>query len=583
MSGRRIALLVGAAAILLGAAWVGYQVWQVSRDLTAASDDARTLQQALTDGEDGAVVDSRLQSLQDRADAANDRTRGRTWGLLTKMPVFGDDARAVRLVSATIADLSDSGIESLVESATDLRSFLPEGGRIPLDKLTQLQEPVATADAAFASADEALEAEDPTNFVGPLRSKYRELTGQVSDASRALSSAHKAVDLMPGMLGAEGPRDYLLVFQNNAEIRATGGLPGAVSLLHVQDGALTLTKQVAGAAFGETDEPVLPLTDAEQEIYGEQLGTYFLDANFTPDFPRASALWQARWEQEYGDQTDGVIALDPVALSYLLPATGPIQVGDVSLTADNVVDELLHQTYLRFPDDPPAQDAYFRDVATVVFQSFTTGGADPRLLLEGLQRGVDEGRIALFSENDSEEAVIAGTALSRSLTSADPTRPEVAVALNDTTGAKMSYFLRFDVSLDSTSCRSGDVQTLSGDAHVVSVAPTDAASLPASVTGGGAFGIQSGSQLVTMRLYGPVGGSIKDVTVNSEPQDVSAVVEQDGRPVFTTYLFLDPQMSADVEWVMESGPGQFGAPRLQLTPGLNSPQEPTSVASPCST
>ena len=40
------------------------------------------------------------------------------------------------------------------------------------------------------------------------------------------------------MAGADGPRDYLLVFQNNAEIRATGGLPGSWARLHAEDGKL---------------------------------------------------------------------------------------------------------------------------------------------------------------------------------------------------------------------------------------------------------------------------------------------------------------------------------------------------------
>ena len=50
---------------------------------------------------------------------------------------------------------------------------------------------------------------------------------------------------------------------------------------------------------------------------------------------------KARWEQEYDDQIDGVVALDPVALSYLLEGLGKIVVGGVDLTSENVVDELL--------------------------------------------------------------------------------------------------------------------------------------------------------------------------------------------------------------------------------------------------
>ena len=81
-----------------------------------------------------------------------------------------------------------------------------------------------------------------------------------------------------------------------------------------------MARQVASNSFGETAEPVLPLTAAERLVYGDELGTYFLDANFTPDFPRASALWRARWEQVYPEQVDGVVVDRPGR--PLLPARG---------------------------------------------------------------------------------------------------------------------------------------------------------------------------------------------------------------------------------------------------------------------
>ena len=188
-----------------------------------------------------------------RQQDAADRTSGTTWSALTNVPVFGDDARAVRLVSTTLADLTGSGLAPLADSASDLESFLPRNGAVPLDALQRLQQPVAEANEAFSRADEDLSAEDPLNFVGPLRDRYRELAAQVSDGASALSTADTALQLLPTMLGSDGQRNYLLVFQNNAEVRATGGLPGAVTLLRVRDGELTLGRQAAGNSFGETD------------------------------------------------------------------------------------------------------------------------------------------------------------------------------------------------------------------------------------------------------------------------------------------------------------------------------------------
>ncbi len=96
------------------------------------------------------------------------------------------------------------------------------------------------------------------------------------------------------------PRNYLLIFQNNAEARSTGGLPGAATILNATDGKITIPKAAQAPGFGELDKPVLPLTKEENKIFFDQLGTYFQDANFTPDFPRTADLMAARWKLETG-------------------------------------------------------------------------------------------------------------------------------------------------------------------------------------------------------------------------------------------------------------------------------------------
>lgn len=580
MSRARVALLVVSILLVLGAAWVAWQIWHVNQSLASAADDAAALQASLTAGDqDG--VDGSLLDLQDHAEDADDRTNGMTWTLLTHVPVFGDDARGVRVVSSVIADLSRQGVDPIAKSAADLNAFLPRGGKVPLEAVESLQEPVATATAAFNQADRRLAAEDPDGYTERLKLRYRELASRVSDAAEALATANTALQLIPDMLGKSGPRNYLLVFQNNAEIRATGGLPGAVSLLHADDGVLSLTKQVAASSFGEAPQPVLPLTDAEKQIYGAQLGTYFLDANFTPDFPRAASLMKARWEQVYPQKLDGVFSVDPVALSYFLGATGGVEARGVTLTAENAVDELLHQVYVRY-EDPEAQDAFFRDVARALFERIVTQGIDDRSgLLSAMGRAADEHRLYLHSFHDDEQDLLKGHEIAGELVTDPQAAPQVGVSLNDTTGAKMSYYLRTEVRVQATSCAKG-AQTLVGHARLQSTAPTNAgSSLPAYITGGGAYGIRAGDQLVAVRLHGPVGGAINDVSLNSKPLSGVGVVQQDGRPVATTYVLLEPQKVVDLTWRMITGAGQSGPVTVTVTPGINDTASSARISGAC--
>jgi hypothetical protein len=382
------------------------------------------------------------------------------------------------------------------------------------------------------------------------------------------------LQVMPGMLGRSGLRSHLLVFQNNAEVRSTGGLPGAFAVLKAQDGRLELTDQKSAVEIGVLEEPVLPLSDAELAIYGEQLGIYTQDANFTPDFPRTAELLKARWQLEYRQSLDGVIAVDPVALSYILDAVGPVSVDGVELNADNVVDELLNRVYLRL--DAAGQDAFFQRATRAIFERATGGGGDPQAILRALARSGSEHRVYVHSFDRSEQEAIEDSQVTGELVTEPTTGPQVGVYLNDTTGSKMSYYLRVTTRVDSTSC-ANDIQVLDGRARMTSVAPPDAATLPADITGGGSTGLEPGSQLVAVRLYAPVGGAIERVTLNGDVLDDVETVVHDNRPVISTFVFLGPQETVDLAWRMRGGAGQTGDVTVTATPTIQ-PGEASSVA-----
>ena len=581
LSSRRFRYALGGVGLLLllTVVWVGYQVWQVNRDLNAAVNHGAAFQDAVAAG-DAAAIDHELKALQEASAAAEERTSGPTWSVLTRLPVFGDDARGVRVVSQVVDDLATDGLEPLVAVQDQLGDLLPKDGKVPLEAVASLEEPVAQAEQAMNEADAELAREDSSGYTGRLKAKYRDLQEKVGNAADAMTSARIAVDVLPAMLGGEGERSYLLVFQNNAEIRATGGLPGSVALLRASDGALSIERQVAIASFGRADAPVLPLTDAEQTLYDDVPAAFFQSANMTPDVPRAADLMRARWAEEFpNDEVDGVLLVDTVTLAYVLDATGPITVDGVELRGDNVVDELLHETYLR-NDTDEAQNAFFDDVATAAFDHFTTGAGNGTGLVRALARATDERRVYVHSFHEDEQQRFTDTAIAGDfVTDAAVTSPQLAVTINDTTGSKMSYFLRYEVDVRATYCTDG-AQGFAAKARVTSEAPADAASFPDFITGGGVTGTEPGNQVVTLRVYGPVGGSIGDLELNAEPMDLIRV-DQDGRPVGMTYLELKPGQTVDLAWTMKSGKGQTGDADLEITPTIAEADYTTSLESAC--
>ena len=578
MSRRRVVLLSAGSLLLLLVLLgllVGWRAMQVNDSLQQAVRDAETLQMALESGEQQ-DIDGALAALQESAGESADLTDGPLWSLATWVPYVGDDASGVRTAARVASDLADDGIGPLAETATELDRLLPKDGRVDTNAIRDLQQPVAIAAESLLAASEDLQAEDRSRYIDRFRVKYRELTSLVTDAAQAMDSAQVTVGLLPEVLGAEERRDYLLVFQNNAEIRATGGLPGAMSIISTEDGRISLGRQDSANRFGERATPVLPLTKDEKAVYTEKLGTYMLDANFTPDWPRAAALMRARWEEVHPERLDGVLTLDTVAVSYLLGVTGPVQVGDYTLTADNAVDTLLNQAYIDFPE-PAAQDAFFRLVAKTVFEKVASGEiGKPRELLRALVRAGDEGRVAVHLTDDREQETIAARRVAGATRDADGVAQGLDVTLLDGTGSKMSYYLDYRTRAAVTTCTE-ETARVRVTTTLVSTPPDDPSSLPRYITGGANTGTKPGDQLVQVRLLTPSDGRIRAFTIRGKKYGPRSLFLED-RQVSTAYLLLEPDQPADVTWVVDVP--RRGEIPVRVTPGID-PRDYSSTLRGC--
>lgn len=570
--------VVGVLALLVVAVlgYTAWQVWQVERDLNRAQSSAEDLI-AATRNDDRTARNVALSEFLLSSKAADDHTDGPVWSLMTHVPVFGDDAEGVRALSRSLHTIAEDGVDPLVDVVDGLDG-ISSGGRVDIGRVEALQDPVATARLAFRSGYADVSGLDSSGYAGPLKARFDEYVDRIGEVSGVLGSAAKATRVLPGFLGSEGPRTYLLVFQNNAEIRSTGGLPGSWAEVRTTDGKAEIVRQGTAVEFGRRDTPVLPLSPGELGVYSDLLGVYFQDANFTPDFPRAAELMAARWEEKYATALDGVISLDPVTLSYLLEGTGPVRVADVDLTPVNVVEELLNRPYLE--QSVEQQDAFFAEAARQIFGAVTTDLTSPLDVVRGLDRAATEGRFRIASFDPEEREELASTQVVGALPDDDAERPYVFVGLDDATGSKMSYYLRYRVSVEAGGCRDRR-QTLSGTMTLnQTVSAAEAAGLPESVTGSGDFGTERGSQLVVVRVYGPTGGDVSGVKVDGSAVAVEPV-QLNGRPVVTLAALLSGPDDVLVTWSMETGPGQLGDGRVGVTPSVTPGSKDSTFASAC--
>lgn len=565
--GRAVVLVV--AALLLGlvaaAVSLAYDAVRAREALELARADVRALQERVVAGDvDGAAAV--LPQLQERAGTAYDRTHGPLWALAARLPWAGPNVDAVRTLSAVVDGLARDALPALMQATTvvDPASLAPQDGRLDVAPIAAVAPQVVAADAAVQDARSSLEDVDTGELLGLVADPVLELRDQVADVAMTTATAARAVRLIPPMLGADGPRDYLLLVQNNAEQRATGGIPGTVVHLRAEGGAVTIVEQRSGGSLAGLREPVLPLTPPEEALFGPLLATDMRDVTFTPDFPRSAALAREIWLREVGGTVDGVLSIDPGALAHVLRATGPVEVADgVTLTADNAVETLLSTVY-REIEEPDDQDAFFAATAASVFGAVVAGQGEAPAVIDGLAQAAREGRLMVWSAREEEQAGLAGTVLSGELRGSDGSSAVVGVYLNDGTEAKMGYYVDLGITGEATGCAADGSQSLRVTVDLASAAPADAADLPGYVTGAGAV-VPAGQVRTNVLVYAPAGGGIESSRVNSAGAGTFAQVH-DGLGVESRTFTLEPGQNVTLELDVRTGPEQSGNATIRSTP-----------------
>jgi hypothetical protein len=566
--------------LILAAAWVGVRGVLAKSDLEQSVGLVGTLRSQLVSG-DSAAAEKTADELQHHAASARSLTADPVWSAFQLLPYVGSNLRAVREVAVVVDDVATGAVKPVagVIGDVNVKAFAPKGGKVDLAPLVKAQPAVARATTTLAKAERDARAIDTTETLSPVTNAVDQLRNAVTSVAAQADAANRAVQLAPAMLGHDGGRRYLLLFQNNAELRAGGGIPGAVALLDVRDGAIHLSNQASGASFGQAEQPVLPLSTDTQGLYGAITGEYMQDVTLTPRFDVSAKLARAMWQQRYGQQVDGVLAMDPVTLAYILKATGPVQLptGD-TLTSENAVKLLLSDVYAKYPD-PRAQDAFFASAASAVFDKVSSGTFDPKAFIAALTDGVQENRLRLWSANGSEQRRLAGTAVAGPLPTSSTSERQFGVYLNDATGAKMDFYLQKTIAVGSAVCRADGRPTSVVQVTLKNTAPTDGAtSLPEYVTGGGDFGVEPGKVQTNVAVYAAKGEIYLGSSQDGKPAAPHTAVDGD-HPVVQMQTLLAPGQSTTFRVAFLGSVSQAkAAVRAVSTPTIEkSPVQPAIV------
>lgn len=571
------AVVAGLAALGL---LFGLQAARANSALRLAANQAEVLQNQIVSGDDVSAKAS-LGALQDSTARAKDATAGTLWDVGAKVPYFGRNVAAIQTVSEVLDQVATGALPPVValSKQVNLNTFSPKKGRVDLAAIREIAPPVAAADRALTAAKAKLTDIDPGSLLVPLRGPVGTIKYKVDTAQSAAAASDLAARLLPPMLGAKDTRRYLLLIQNNAEVRSTGGISGSFAILKAKKGKLSMGTQGSIQDLLPSDKPVVPMTAEESTVYSTSLVRDLRDANLTPDFPRTGVITQALVKKGLDVTVDGVISVDPIALSAILGGTGAVTLVDGTiLDQSNAVSVLLNGIYRKYEDND-VQDELFQSAARKIFNAVKAGRGESRLVISGMVSAANENRLLVWSSHTAEQRKIATTGLSGELTGDDGATPHIGMYLSDAAGGKMEYYLDYTTVVTAGRCLPGDIQELSTSTDLTSLAPGNARKLSRSVTGRGTL-TPRGTMRLIVRFYSPYEGGFTEVRVNGKRQTVYADRHL-GRNVTKVVLSIKPGQTYTVTTSMISGRGQSNDAVFSTTPGVQSTRNDFRVPSAC--
>ena len=207
-------------------------------------------------------------------------------------------------------------------------------------------------------------------------------------------------DSVIDILGGNTPRKYLFLFQNNQEMRATGGFIGSYGLLDIFNGKVR--KFFVDGIYnidGQLETKIVPPAPIQKMSVAWSLH----DSNWWPNFPTSAekAIWF--YEKEGGPTVDGVVALTPNVLQSLLKITGPIDMPKYGLVINenNFITAIQEQVEVNYDKTLNHPKRILADLAPKILAKLMAKKDFSQLsqLANVILKNLNEKQILVYSRN----------------------------------------------------------------------------------------------------------------------------------------------------------------------------------------
>jgi len=244
-----------------------------------------------------------------------------------------------------LIDVAESVLTPLQESTSSSIATISSEERIQiLQALTEAESALENVQEEFDTAIDYINKIPNNGLLRVVKEGIEPLKESAPKLQNTISQIVPLAKSLPSFVGYPSQKNYLLLFQNNTELRPTGGFIGTYGIIKMRDGdILSLTSDNVYNLDEAAKKNGLNITPPEPLYQYNAVQQWFLrDSNWSPDFPTSAQKALEMYSLENGQEKNlgGVIAIDPTFIQSLLKITGAITISGVTFNEENFVQKL---------------------------------------------------------------------------------------------------------------------------------------------------------------------------------------------------------------------------------------------------
>lgn len=580
---KKLYIIIGVVAVLLIAlaaaafAAVG-SAKEMKSQATQVLQDVKSIQTAIGENDYAAAAQSAQQASELTGSIAGELSSP-LWMAASIIPVYGQDISGMRDLMTALDDAFDEGLVPLTKTleANPPDSLISADRRINVAAVTQLLDAVQDAAPSMQKCADVAESL-PEMHIEQLKSVVDPAKEKLTTINATFQKAAALAPVAGPVLGANGNRTYLIVAQNSAELRSSGGFPGSMGTLEIRDGEIILNDfSKVYDVLTDTNPSSVSITDEEYALFGAASMDCPRDAGIDPDFTRVASIWAASYEERNVAHLDGVISITPSVVQDILAIVGPVTLSDgTELTGSNATKVLqsdIYWKYLAEGADPDGTggavtDALFAQAAHETFNKlFSNLNADTLIKFAScMAKDMEDRTVMFWLTDEGEQAILASLDCSGALND-DPMRPELGVFFSLWVGSKMGWYVDIDNQvLESKKNADGSYTYKMQTTFTDTVSSEEIASGGEYIIGD-IYDYEYGILYPCLYIYAPAGGSISNLESNSSVAFEEA--RHDGLQAFKAWrTVLRPDQPIVCTYTVTTAPNASQEMKIVCTPTL---------------